>query len=428
MLYRQLKEEFQKISKKQESDPAILVLSEVEKEKIAVEELAEGLGASEELISSIIVSHTPKKMKSPASPLPSVVTAGTESMKAVQASTEQPEVSENFRVISPSLDTMIDLQSPISQKRSPNIIVTAEPVGVEVETKKVATLVKSLTAERYHHFVVGLDGSAASKIAMDTALSLRKVKGKFYGLHIENLEKSKDLPAAMKWSAISEDAETKLVSSIPKSHYSLQAVVKNPGDSTKAAFVSHVNEIDQAMYVCLGWVGRKGPKEDPSVLGSVSDVAMRSCHHPVMICKKAPPPNKPHSYVVCVDSGSDRGQWAFDVIMSLSMQVDSVQVAYVYDITDDDQGGEAKMVEIKQLYEDIFKTNGFTNTTFLPVLKEPGTPVYTALADKINEIAPDFTVVAPDLNLERKELSVSEHIIKGVKSNIIILKVPKHLQ
>ena len=71
----------------------------------------------------------------------------------------------------------------------------------------------------------------------------------------------------MKWGGIKEAVEPILTASIPPSHYSVEVIEKSPTQSTKQAFVKHINNIETPMYICLGWVGRKGPKDDPTVLG-----------------------------------------------------------------------------------------------------------------------------------------------------------------
>ena len=183
---------------------------------------------------------------------------------------------------------------------------------------KCGALIKSLTQEVYHHFVVGMDGSAASQIPFQTALAMRKAKGKLYVLHIEDINKNKYLSNTEKWSSISETCESYLAPMIPRHCYSLNAIMKSPNESTKSAFVNHVNSVEQAVFVCLGWHGRKGVKEDPTVLGSVADVSMKSCAHPVIICKKVPDFEKPQSYIICVDGDTQRGMWAFEAITALS--------------------------------------------------------------------------------------------------------------
>ena len=117
--------------------------------------------------------------------------------------------------------------------------------------------------------------------------------------------------------------------------------------------------------------------------------------------------------------------WAFETVISMSRRVDSLTVVFCYD-----NGCEAKHLEMKKTYDDVFETNGFDPklVRFAGVEKTGGVPVHGALADFIGEEQPTFTVVAPDVNLERAELSVSEHIIKAVKSNIIVLKIPKDLR
>ena len=115
---------------------------------------------------------------------------------------------------------------------------------------------------------------------------MRKAKGKIYVLHIEDEAKNSYLSPSMKWDGIRSKADSILCASIPPSCFSLSTIVKAPEETTKDSFCAHVNGISPAVFVCLGWHGRKGAKDDPTVLGSVADVALRSCVHPVIICKQ----------------------------------------------------------------------------------------------------------------------------------------------
>ena len=77
-------------------------------------------------------------------------------------------------------------------------------------------------------------------------------------------------------------------------------------------------------------------------------------------------------------------------------------------------------------YEDNIATNGLSNVSFHVVEKESGTPVHEILANYANNEKPSFVVCAPDPQLERIDaLSVSERIVKNVKSNCILYKVPQ---
>ena len=104
--------------------------------------------------------------------------------------------------------------------------------------------------------------------------------------------------------------------------------------------------------------------------------------------------------------------------MSMVKQIDTVTVAYCY--TD-----EVALQEVKESYEKNFFENGYSsNIKFHGILHTAGTPIYQSISDYINESGFTFTVVAPDPDLVRKEISVSEHLVKDCKnSNFIFIKV-----
>lgn len=337
------------------------------------------LGVSEDLIKAIAFSQSPVKKSK----------VSEDAFQPVKddapTSPDAPEAPEPVTPVA-SEPLAAAISAPPSDSGSSELINLSAPPRSEtpkqlqvVDTQRVMKLLRQATNSRFHHFVVGADGSKASKVAFNTALTLRKAKGKFYVLHIEDTSKNSYLPSDMKWPAIREEAEVSLATSVPMSFYSMESIVKDPGESTKAKFVGRINEIDSPMFVCLGWVGRKGPKDDPTVLGSVSNVCMRTCNHPVMVCKKVPDKGS-HSYAVCVDGGK-RGIQAFDAVMALSKSIDTVSVLYCYN-------DEEVRKTIQEQFEINFEGNGYDpeKIKFVPVLKEAGVPVHKCLTDHINEV------------------------------------------
>ena len=220
-IYRALKSEIVQIQLKLEQEGKKESLSEEEFSQLAGEELASSLGVSEDLIRAITTSASPTKSSSHKSP--SHFEAIKEPSPAVEASGLPAEAPTT--AAPPAPEELVNLASP------PRSITPAPLQSVDAE--RVMKLLRQATASRFHHFVVGGDGSEASGVAFDTALALRKAKGKFYVLHVEDTGKNEYLPGNMKWDAIREDAEVRLATKVPKEYFSMERIVKDPGESTR---------------------------------------------------------------------------------------------------------------------------------------------------------------------------------------------------
>ena len=195
-------------------------------------------------------------------------------------------------------------------------------------------IVEAMAINPYSNFIVGLDGSANSDLSFDIALALRKTKGHIVGFHIEDPFKT-DLPSKFKWSSIHSNADTKLVC-VPTKYARLETIIKSSGETTKEAFNKYVHSdsIEMFGYVCIGIAGRKGPKDDPTILGQVADLAMRSCSQPVIVCRE--PINDIRSYVVFVDE-TDRSMMAYEATLCLKKSVDTLKVVFCSQVSEADR-------------------------------------------------------------------------------------------
>lgn len=88
----------------------------------------------------------------------------------------------------------------------------------------------------------------------------------------------------------------------PKERYAVVQIRKEDGKTTREAICTYVNKAGFD-YLVVGMVGRKGPKLDPTILGSTADYSLRSAHCTSAIIKK--PTKGANKFVVGVD-GSER--------------------------------------------------------------------------------------------------------------------------
>jgi hypothetical protein len=199
----------------------------------------------------------------------------------------------------------------------------------------------------------------------------------------------------------------------------MEVEVKEHDEDTKGSFCHYVNEMQGPCFVFLGYVGRKGPKEDAHVLGSVTDIAMRACIFPVIICKTVPT-TKNNTYIVCID-GSKRSYASFEAVLSLAKPIDKITVVHMADILD-----IKKTDEMRKVYETAFDVNGLIpeNNKFVALDKVQGEPASVKLAEYITACEATYVVLSPNPQMIRAELSMSETLIKNCKrQNFILFKV-----
>ena len=445
-LYRAIKEQFAELEKQRTLNPELFSgIEDIEAAEAA--HVAKNLEVTEELIKAIYQVSTPKKPKpvqprvtSPTSPRRYAPGSGSASPTPFFADEFSPikEVSGNARRKT-SFHSDGTGTSPMLPGLSLQVSgfdalavdgMTLPTPAPSADPDKCKAVANRMITSRVQNFLVGVDGSNASMVAFKLGLLMRKPKGKYLVAHIEDMTKDY-LPLNQRWEGIRNTCDSFLAPTIPLTHYNLENIPKHPLDTTKTSFVTYANNLDMPVYVCVGWVGRKGPKEDPTVLGSVTDVALRACHHPVIICKKIPEGDAgtSHSYVVCCEGDTERGNFAFDTTLALIKPIDTVTVVHCYS-----HGDAGKMQEVKKHFEKRFFEEGVdTNKFSVKFLEKQVTELlHQPIAEYINEVEPTFTIVAPDpakLDQARMQiLSVSEHLLKDCKCNFIILKVPKDVE
>lgn len=96
---------------------------------------------------------------------------------------------------------------------------------------------------------------------------------------------------------------------MPKERYEIVVFDRPERQSTHEAVCRMVNKL-RADIMFVGFVGRKGIKEDPTILGTTSDYSLRAVHADCAIVKHRtvviPDHRDPALWVVCVDGSPAR--------------------------------------------------------------------------------------------------------------------------
>ena len=143
-----------------------------------------------------------------------------------------------------------------------------------------------------HTFLFCTDGSDVADVALKSILHLRKKHDTLIVFHASKIHSDsvKDSPSKRE-HGLKQRYEPQLIDMMPRNKYKFhfeerynRTVLRTLQDYLENA-KNHRFEVMRPDFLVLGYVGRKGPKEQQTVLGSTADLALRSMPIPCIICK-----------------------------------------------------------------------------------------------------------------------------------------------
>lgn len=151
-------------------------------------------------------------------------------------------------------------------------------------------------------------------------------------VHVVN--RDKELPAHlahMSAPSIRTTYESLIVTRFASGQSKVDISDKPDSIDTKSALLARVQKVG-ANFLVVGFTGRKGPKEDPTVLGKSADFSLRAARMPICVVKgekgKSFSAKDKHTFLVAVD-GSDRAHACLELARSISKEGDRIIVAHV---------------------------------------------------------------------------------------------------
>uniref|UniRef100_A0A7S1ULI9 UspA domain-containing protein n=1 Tax=Phaeomonas parva TaxID=124430 RepID=A0A7S1ULI9_9STRA len=316
------------------------------------------------------------------------------------------------------------LQAVQRGKKTRAVMNTEEslPVSQNFESKCRASVLQT-TQKAKLHYMVFVDGSDGAHRAFETAMGMRK-SGDFVSIvHIDT--DKPDMPAHFTSSAVKEKYELICAGTMPKSRYVIKLVQKPSNLSTKNFICRWVNKEDQTQrpdFVVSGITGRKGEKEDPHVLGSVTDLGLRRIWTPCVVAKTPEPQDAttPRQYAVLVN-GTDRAFEGYQLALNVRKQRDQLTVVHFYNDGEQQTKEHIDTLDgIRDRYEAEIAQQGLVNVSFAAVNLPDGYMLGESMTEWLQENSIDFAVLA---TRPREEFgSVSEHIIKNGNMNVILAK------
>ena len=272
-------------------------------------------------------------------------------------------------------------------------------------------------------FCVGVDGSEIAHLAFQTALRLRKKEDDMNVFHIADTTKTY-LPYDLEPDYIKDNYETLLIANVPADHRVVRIREKRQGQSTKGASCEYVNNSEKKVdFFVVGCAGRKGPKQDPTILGTTTDYSLRAAHCSSIICKRRAEPTDgaaTSKFLVCVDE-SPNSEKAFDEATKLAKDTDELIVFHIFE--DEVSDGTQTTAEEVQA-----STRRRGPRTFASFKKSGGKPLGFTFASTHGTRGVDFIVVGADgmtaYRNGRSQLgSVSDYVVKSSKCDVVVTEV-----
>ena len=211
----------------------------------------------------------------------------------------------------------------------------------------------------------------------------------------------------------SSTQETDLTTFLPKKRWQFMHVPRSAVEPSKvvAAFANDRAKMHTAARahpdptaLCIGFSGRSSKKSDPTVVGQVADMSMRSVFCPIVVCKHAPV-NATKRHFVYIADATDRCIDGMKILDGFLQKDD--RLTFLHSLT---HGSEEGLVRCFREYE---KRSNFEfiadDASTLDVLRER-----ESLVDV------DYVCVATRPKKERG--SFADALVRHHAGNIIIIK------
>lgn len=338
--------------------------------------------------------------------------------------------------------------------------------------------IEEINAHRSLQFVVSVDGSEGAHMAFDVACQLRRGRDNITIYHAFDSGK-KDLPRAFSSDAIRERYEIDALRVVKGGK--LNFIMEDKAGKAVADMVvallqriksgrGNYTPLKHVDFVFTGYAGRKGVKEDATVLGSQAAQAIHMLTTPLVIVRQplTPTPMSPgrdapvaRHFMVAVD-GSPASHAGYEVTLLLLTPLDHLTIVHVYAPGEDDAalvnndavlGGGALAIKDRYEHDLLLRRFSPAHARFLLVDRtQPGAaeaaaivehahdhvgasageggsgsghnalrPVHEALVTTALEHEVDFLTLSPRAHVNVLA-SVSDKVIRHLRCNVIVCK------
>ena len=297
--------------------------------------------------------------------------------------------------------------------------------SVETFREICVNSIESIRLKNQYRWIIGIDGTNGGHIAYETALVLRKKIDHVSLFHVWNDKHQADM-LQQKYDVLLTTAGIKpeLYQFLWKEsgNETVQKILMDLVEELAALAESPYSDPIPDFFVC-GTTHSVQQGFSSTTLGSVSDLALRRVHLPVIITKGKVPPRGPKKYIMAVDD-SEQSKRGFDILLTLLAPKDTLRVVHVCNKNDAtqyvDEGGESTIAKIKTYYENELDVVGPVDSSVIMLAVEGGVTAVNCLIDYVNSENPDFLALAPRAQLQNT--SFTEQVMYRVYSAIILCK------
>jgi nucleotide-binding universal stress UspA family protein len=274
-----------------------------------------------------------------------------------------------------------------------------------------------------------VDGSDASDLAFKVLKALLKPSDTILMFHAYRKKRTGDLEFDP--NDIRRKYTQHLTSSVrPPSRFEFEWVERKNNETVLEALQKHLGTYEfswEALrpkappdFIILGQNGRKGPKSNPTALGTNSDLALRSVHAPCIIAKKYIPSGA-RKFILFVN-GSLSSRIGFEILVQLICSRDTFTVVHVANKSEEEETKEddAHVAEMREYFEEELDKYGPRYCSFVATHIKHGQAVNERMVEYVNASGCDIMALAP----RAKDFlsSTSEYVISHVNCCVILCK------
>jgi nucleotide-binding universal stress UspA family protein len=293
-----------------------------------------------------------------------------------------------------------------------------------------------------NNFLIAVDGSAQADTAFQCAMNLRKKADCMIVFHTHKSPEKMELMLPAHRASEIQRKYMELLSSLTPDLYHMVFVERKDHETVKSALETILKKLRNTSsspsssdkskdannffgnmvpdFLVIGYSGRKKELENSvSVMGSSTDLALRSVPIPIVIVKK--PCNAESRVFVYATDGKQQSKEGLDILLTLVMPRDTLVVVNIVSPTPDIETAAAAEAT-KSYFESELLRAGPVDSKFVPVYRENGQGVVECLLQYVNvEINPDFFVITPKAKKQIK--SMTEELIINCQSSVILCKM-----
>lgn len=313
---------------------------------------------------------------------------------------------------------------------------------------------RQIAAKKKLTYMAAVDGSVGGHIAFQTMMEMKKKLDHVCLFHAYSKDHDCELPTAFQSDAVRSRYENELITKLclPTTKFTFYWEEKKKRDIRKVIMelLNNYKGVKNPMrptrnepnFFFCGYTGTKGSKVDNSTLGSVTDIALRSVHMPVVICKR--PCASPSRFFIIAVDGSENSRNGFEIAMALVNPKDKLHCVTVEKNSagsaeqkeaksDDERGGDKDEegdkhrddkimfpADVQHYYTTEMNSYGPANSEFISLTCASNETIAECLVKYSDTMQADFFAISP--RARPIFTSVTEYIITTVDANIILCK------